>query len=224
MDDDGAETRRRLEAVAYGRGAGAAERDAALAHLRRLDAVSAVATLPEPPARDEDPYLPPARRRRRWIVIGALAAVAVAAAIVFAVIPRPPQSSLSVFDRAQTGDDLRDAQLLDGASPATTESVRALSSGESWTAFAYRDPAGRVCLGVVTAGALSLACVSRDVFAVRGVGITADYVDRSSVNRVGNFHWGPTGALLARISRTTTATPDPYPIDDEGGRPAYVPA
>ena len=204
MDDDGVDARRRLEATAYGRDAGDAERDAALARLSRLDAAGAVATLPEPAPTDEDPFVPPARRRRRWIAVGTIAAVAVAAVVVFAVIPRPPQSSLSVFDRDQTSDDLRDARLLDGASPATAESVRSLSSGDSWLAFGYRDPGHRVCLGLVTAGALSLRCVGPAEFTRSGVGITADFIDSSNVEKNGVFHWGPTGDMTAKIGRSPT--------------------
>lgn len=193
------EERRLLEQRAFGRDTAEGDRGVALGRLHDLDEAQREAELRDAEAleAEADAAVEPRRRRRVVLIVGAVVAIGVAA--VLSVALRPADDSIHVFDHSQGAQDLADAALLE-APYATSRTVRALDQGDNWLAFGLRGTSKQVCLGVFSAGALSMTCTSPEAFAAHGLTISAGYSNTAQELVTGRFSWGPRGPLRVSIT------------------------
>lgn len=175
-----------LQRRAYGPDSTPEQRAAAETELAALRAPAT-----EPAA---DVAAPPAPRRTLlpWTLIALTLLAAIAIGVVALSLPR---SSLEVFERAQTDEDLGAPGAMFSPFPGLVGtvrpepgSVRLLGSEDEWRVYAYLTYEGLVCTWSALGEGGSAGCANPEDFAVRGVsGTTTIGPDTLTV------FWGPTG-------------------------------
>jgi hypothetical protein len=188
MSDPLADLKRR----AYAPTADEHDAEAARAELARIAAREHPAAAPR-----DDWYIPSTTpfaiaggRLRLLLAVAALTSVAGALAFP------SPGASLAVFDREPTPDDLAAPRWAihtsagDAVYGADSDTVRWLADHEDARLYAYRTPAGFVCLSLVKGDWGSGTCASPDEFAANGITLGLGLVAGGPELTVA---WGPTG-------------------------------
>ncbi len=220
---------------AFGRQGVVTDRELAEAALRELarraavakaeaEAAAAAAVAAELDANgagSEPDAPPPSRITRKIVVLAAAIVLAAIVAVLLIMVAAQPTSSLAVFDREPTADELDlsivvpqelfAAEVEVGVSAAEVE-VRILAESPAATVVAFRtespgsDASGTVCVTVVEFGVASdTTCTSVDDFA--SVGITTTLRGRTGLFAI---DWGPTGEAEIRF-------PDDFDVGPSGG-------
>ena len=123
------------------------------------------------------------------VFAAALVVLMTAAATVASVVALTPRSSLEVFSRPQTTQDLEipdiDLDVRDG-------SQRWIGSSGGFEIFAYLTGDDDVCLVVVILNGVSGACAPPDVFRDTGIDMRTGQFTSTGTEYF-SVHWGPYG-------------------------------
>jgi hypothetical protein len=184
-------------------------RDAKRLHVMTLVSASrslrenAQATLTAPRTIDEHPFgeatpeVDSSRARRvKRFVLAASAAVSLLLVTVLAL--QFGESSLRVFDRAQTEREAEFGASWPPGFSSDPTSWRLLESQERWDVYAFLGGEGDVCLYVDYRGSGGSHCIARETFTENGMSypaITPFYDDASNEWKRVTFSWGPNDGL-----------------------------
>jgi hypothetical protein len=182
-----------LNRRAYGRSADDTAAVEARLELERLAAARAEAARPaEPPVLPPWPADRPRPRTLAVLLVGAMAAAALATVIVVT-----PPLSREIFDRPAAGRDLTAPEevVAYGARPST---IRWLGDLDGISAWGYLNVSGSVCAAIVAPSGTSGSCTSPERFDADGVDLYFRFDPQDP--RFLNLTWGPrAGASIVYV-------------------------